>query len=73
MQPSGWLMFKKQPHTKKGGLKFLCGSAEIHRLGHNDCRYKYMKKTSERRGLTEKDLMRRKKRCRRLMRDYRLN
>jgi len=72
MHLAAWLVFKKQPNSKMDE-NFHCGSAEIHILGHNDFRYKYMKKTSERRDLTEKDLMRRKKRCRKLMRDYSLN
>lgn len=66
----GWCL--KQPNNKVDE-NVHCGSAEIHVLGHNDCRYKYMKKTSERRDLTEKDLMRRKKHCRKLTRDYSLN
>lgn len=54
-------------------MKLSIVTAEIHILNTNDCRYKYMKKTSERRDLTEKDLMSRKKHCRKLMRDYNLN
>lgn len=50
--------------------KWLCWSS--HTI-HDNCRSKYMRKTSERRDLTERGLMRRKKHCRKLMRDYNLN
>lgn len=50
--------------------EWLCWSSHT---VHDDCRSKYTRKTSERRDLTERDLMRRKKHCRKLMRDYNLN
>lgn len=61
--PTTWPVFEKQPNNKVDE-NFHCASAGFHILDHNDCRYKYMKKTSERRDLTENDLMRRKKNCR---------
>lgn len=50
--------------------KWVCWSSHT---VHDDCRSKYTRKTSGRRDLTERGLMRRKRHCRKLMRDYNLN
>lgn len=50
--------------------KWLCSSSHT---VHDDCRSKYTRKTSERRDLTERGLMRRRKHYRKLMRDCNLN